>query len=96
MSVAWYFILWIATVFIIAQLRLGYVMYKRPRRFTTIAPTGTTGIIGGWTQGIHPHHAVEYMRRTGATALPLHFNPNTGEYFFIDTCENVNWGRDGF
>jgi hypothetical protein len=47
MSVAWYFILWLATIFIIAQIRLGYVLYKRPRRFTTIAPTGTAGLIYG-------------------------------------------------
>jgi len=52
-------------------------------------------MIRNWTEGIHPQAAFEYMRRTGATALPLHWESNLSRWE-LRQVEVVNWGRDGF
>jgi hypothetical protein len=80
MSLTAYIVYWLLGAFIISQLRLGYVLYKRPRTIRTIAPTGTAGLIYDRAQGIHPHHAVEYIRRSRKP----------------EPLAMVNWGRDGF
>jgi hypothetical protein len=60
--------------------------------------------MGRWAEGIHPHYAlrshareqarIAYMRRTGATALPLHWDDNLNRWEL--RLEVVDWGRDGF
>ena len=84
MNLAWHLILWFSTIFIISQIRLGYVLYITPTR-------------RHWMDDINVNQAVAYMRRTGATALPLHYDPETNSWFLIEPKdEQVNWGRDGF